>query len=80
MTTPEPGDLAGFTVYASWCNDGSAELSMGHDACDWWIDDNAIPDGVAPTVHGHPFEGKAPLDVLVSEARKHLTAHEGKSA
>lgn len=73
--------LAGFTVYASWGNDGTAELSMRHNTCDWWLDDAFIPDAVAPRpVHSHPFEGSAPLDVLVGEARRHLSTYEDESS
>lgn len=63
--------LAGFTVCASWGNDGSADLSMRHDTCGWWLADEAIPGAVAPVVHGHPFEGSASLKALVEQALLH---------
>lgn len=44
---------------------------MRHDPCGWWLDGEAIPDAVAPAVHGHPFEGTAPLLVLVQHALQH---------
>ena len=66
--------LAGFTVYAGWGNDGSADLSMGHDACGWSLPDEAIPGAVAPAVHGHPFEGSASLKTLAEQAILHGSA------
>lgn len=66
--------LDGFTVYAGWGNDGSADLSMGHDACGWSLADDAIPGAVAPAVHGHPFEGSASLRSLVEQAMLHTAS------
>jgi hypothetical protein len=63
--------LAGFTVCAGWGNDGSADLSMRHDPCGWWLDDDVIPGAVAPAVHGHPFEGAASLATLAEQALLH---------
>ena len=69
-------DLDDFTLYASWGNDGSADLTLTHTPCGWYADDDALPGTAAPAIHGHPWEGKAQLSALVAAARKHLeTSH-----
>ena len=70
-TLRDPDALDGFTVHAGWATDGSADLSMCHDACGWWLEDEAIPGAVAPAVHDYPFEGSAPLRTLAERALLH---------
>lgn len=70
----EHDDLVGFVVHAGWCNDGSAELSLGHEPCGWFLGDTEIPAMERGAVLGTPFEGSAPLVLLVDAALRHNRA------